>query len=245
MLKSPDPDPKQDSNTKLLNLLDESQEIDNIVPVISMYSKRNKKLPVPVLNKVDPDPMDPLKNTLNYARSYHPVFVVFITVLLIVLRYIELDFVMVVLILFLFFYLLYQARDIIRTAWVTPPCDFYSVIVKKENVAVVRKAVRFNDNELTKNDPFYKERNFKILDLRTETEDQASHFNFKVLCKVMDGDETVLAEIDSDSHITIICESYFEKHLKETVEKENRFLEESPPRFKGINGPWIVSKYPP
>jgi hypothetical protein len=147
--------------------------------------------------------------------------------------------------MFLFFYLLYQAKDILRTAWITPPCDLYSVIIKKENVAVVRKAVHFNDNELTKNDPFFKERNFKILDLRTETEDQASHFNFKVLCKVMDGDETVLAEIDSDSHITIICESYFEKHLKETVEKENRFLEESPPRFKGINGPWIVSKYPP
>jgi hypothetical protein len=91
MLQNPDPDPKKDpkkdSNTKLLNLLNESQEIDNIVPVISI-NKKNKKLPVPVTNKVDPDPMDPYKSIINYARSYHPVFVVLFTVLLIVLRYI-------------------------------------------------------------------------------------------------------------------------------------------------------------
>ena len=53
----------------------------------------------------------------------------------------------------------------------------------------------------------------------------------------------VLAEIDSDSHISLITQEYFENCIKPLLTSQN-YLNEKPPTFRGF-GAFLTSKYPP
>jgi hypothetical protein len=93
---------------------------------------------------------------------------------------------------------------------------------------------------LLKGDPYYKKRG-TILDLHTKDEKEATHINFKCLVRI-ENKNVVLAEIDSDSHILLLTEHYYNQHLKGQCDK--KFLNEEKPTFKGMGGTWLVSKYP-
>ena len=64
----------------------------------------------------------------------------------------------------------------------------------------------------------------------------------KTLCRIQ-GLNVVLAEIDSDSHISLITQEYFENYVKPLLFPQN-YLAEDPPTFKGF-GAFLTSKYPP
>ena len=64
---------------------------------------------------------------------------------------------------------------------------------------------------LTKYDPYFRARDGEILDLRTKEEKKVTPYNFKTLCRIQ-GLNVVLAEIDSDSHISLITQEYFENY---------------------------------
>ena len=55
----------------------------------------------------------------------------------------------------------------------------------------------------------------------------------------MDKTVIILAEIDTNSHVSIISEKYFETNLKKDFPAE-RFLNEENPRFTGIGGDGII-----
>lgn len=65
-------------------------------------------------------------------------------------------------------------------------------------------------------------------------------YNFKVQVRIND-DSFIIAELDSDSHISLITEEYF-NHLLSISEVE--YLSEEPVTFNGLNSV-IKSKYPP
>ena len=67
---------------------------------------------------------------------------------------------------------------------------------------------KFKTDMLTKFDPFFRARAGQILDLRTQDEKKATRYNFKMLCRIQ-GLNVVLAEMDSDSHISLITQEYF------------------------------------
>ena len=93
---------------------------------------------------------------------------------------------------------------------------------------------------LANQDPYCLARGGKILDLSTKTEGSSTRYNFKCLIKLGES-PPVMCEIDSDSHISLISEEYFDNVLsKNTV----TFLEEPPPIFDGM-GSHLKSKYPP
>ena len=95
---------------------------------------------------------------------------------------------------------------------------------------------------LTKYDPYFCARDGKVLDLRTKEEKKATRYNFNTLCRIQ-GLNVVLAEIDSDSHIFLITQEYFENYVKPLLSPQN-YLAEDPPTFKGF-GAFLTSKYPP
>ena len=98
----------------------------------------------------------------------------------------------------------------------------------------------YSEEKLARSDPFFLSRGETLLDLTTSSEGEALKINFKIPIKLEDQD-TVLAEIDSDSHLSIIAESYFDKYLsKKTI----NFIDESPTRFSGM-GSDLTSPYPP
>ena len=68
----------------------------------------------------------------------------------------------------------------------------------------------------------------------------ATHYNFKVKCQVNDLDE-VIAEIDSDSHLSLISTEYFDR-LNDMDEIE--YIDEPPPVFNGL-GSVVHSQYSP
>ncbi len=80
-----------------------------------------------------------------------------------------------------------------------------------------------------------------VIDLDPDIEKQKpSTYNYKVKVRV-ENDDHVVAEIDSDSHISLISEEYYNHLIREnTVEH----LPEQPMTFQGL-GSTIVSKYPP
>ena len=79
-----------------------------------------------------------------------------------------------------------------------------------------------------------------LLDLRTTEEDPPQRLNFKVQAKIGFFDP-ILAEIDSDSHLSIINEKYF----RSTLLKGNvKFAPEEPPTFNGL-GSKLKSEFPP
>ena len=73
---------------------------------------------------------------------------------------------------------------------------------------------------LTKYDPYFCARDGKVLDLRTKEEKKATRYNFKTLCRIQ-GLNVVLAEIDSDSHIFLITQEYFENYVKPLMTLES------------------------
>ena len=95
---------------------------------------------------------------------------------------------------------------------------------------------------LTKYDPYFCARDGKVLDLRTKEKKKATRYNVKTLCRIQ-GLNVVLAEIDSDSHISLITQEYFENYVKPLLFPQN-YLAEDPPTFKGF-GAFLTSKYPP
>jgi len=70
--------------------------------------------------------------------------------------------------------------------------------------------------------------------------DTVTHYNFKVKCQINDLDE-VIAEIDSDSHISLISTEYFDR-LNDMDEID--YLSEPPPVFNGL-GSVVYSRYSP
>ncbi len=80
-----------------------------------------------------------------------------------------------------------------------------------------------------------------VIDLRAELgAEAATRFNYKVEVKIND-DSLVLAEIDTDSHISLISEDYFKKIMKLG---DIEYLHEQPPSFHGL-GSSVKSKYSP
>jgi hypothetical protein len=67
-----------------------------------------------------------------------------------------------------------------------------------------------------------------------------SQFNFKVKMKVED-DDFVIGELDTDSHLSLISEEYFDKIEKD---KDVGYLAEPPVEFNGLNST-VTSKYSP
>ena len=85
---------------------------------------------------------------------------------------------------------------------------------------------------LAKEDAHFHKRNYQILDMRTPTESKAQNINFKILVKVLD-QSIILAEIDPDSHLSLITEKYFEEAIKPLLPEIN-YLPEPPPNFRGM-----------
>ncbi len=73
-----------------------------------------------------------------------------------------------------------------------------------------------------------------------ENVQEASKYNYKIKC-IVNNDSPVFAELDSDSHISILSEAYF-RRIKKLFELE--FLNEKPIHFKGM-GSSLKSNYPP
>ncbi len=67
-----------------------------------------------------------------------------------------------------------------------------------------------------------------------------TNFNYKVKIKVED-DSFVIAELDSDSHISLMSESYFNRLSELTKIK---YLPEAPVTFSGM-GSTVTSPYSP
>ena len=75
-----------------------------------------------------------------------------------------------------------------------------------------------------------------------QDEKKATRYNFKTLCRIQ-GLNVVLAEMDSDSHISLITQEYFENCIQPVLTPQN-YLNEEPPTFRGF-GAFLTSKYPP
>jgi hypothetical protein len=106
-------------------------------------------------------------------------------------------------------------------------------------------SVKKNESEIASERlDFAKDDNFLteggVIDLDPDMErQQQSTYNYKVKVRV-ENDDHVVAEIDSDSHISLISEEYYE-HLVRQNPVEH--LPEQPMTFQGL-GSTIVSKYP-
>ena len=96
---------------------------------------------------------------------------------------------------------------------------------------------------LAKEDAHFHKRNYQILDMRTPTESKAQNINFKILVKVLD-QSIILAEIDPDSHLSLITEKYFEEAIKPLLPEIN-YLPEPPPNFRGMGGGVYTVQLPP
>jgi hypothetical protein len=102
--------------------------------------------------------------------------------------------------------------------------------------------IKVTDLILAQKDEKYQERG-EILDLTTEEEPPANtKFNFITEINMIPN-QTVFAEIDSDSHISMISEKYFQKIREE--QKDMRILNEDNTTFKGVGGPIIRAQFPP
>ena len=74
---------------------------------------------------------------------------------------------------------------------------------KEQGPSESRKKIK--TDILTKYDPYFLARDREVLDLRTKQEKKGTRYNFKTLCRIQ-GLNVVLAEIDSDSHISLITQ---------------------------------------
>ena len=222
-------------------------EIEGFEPVLPSTTKEKVKLTnekmvsSPLLSDADPRSMMEVVST--YFQKY-PIFVYFFILLIMTIRYIDLDFVNVFLFIILICYTVqrFSVFELFYLGFTTPICEWKTLLAKNKkperekktnkNTFTV-KAIKIVD-ELVRNDPYYAERK-SIVDLRTGTEARASRYNFFGLIRIMDDSQVHLCEMDSDSHISIIDEDYFNANLKGKIDKD-RFLDEDAPSFKGITG---------
>jgi hypothetical protein len=94
---------------------------------------------------------------------------------------------------------------------------------------------------LSVEDRIFKERK-TVLNLSKEVKKQKEYKNFMVLTQFFEL-LNVLAEIDSDSQVSLLSEEYFVTHLKNNL-KPYHFLDEPPMHFSGL-GSQLTSKFPP
>ncbi len=106
--------------------------------------------------------------------------------------------------------------------------------VKKTELEIASERLEF-----AQDDDFLTEEG--VIDLDPDIEKQKpSTYNYKVKVRV-ENDNHVVAEIDSDSHISLISEEYYNHLIREN---NIEHLPEQPMTFQGL-GSTIVSKYPP
>jgi Reverse transcriptase (RNA-dependent DNA polymerase)/RNase H-like domain found in reverse transcriptase/Integrase zinc binding domain/Integrase core domain len=107
-----------------------------------------------------------------------------------------------------------------------------------ESVPVVRKLTL--NEKLAKTDEYYSYRKGKLLNMATKKNTNESKCNYKVDV-ALENLSPVQAEIDTDSHISLIAEPYYLKHNKNAGWKN---LDEPIPNYEGM-GSFLTSKYKP
>jgi hypothetical protein len=85
-----------------------------------------------------------------------------------------------------------------------------------------------NQVNLLAQDSVYQERKH-MTDLKTPYEPEPSWYNFKVYVKIEDQDPE-LVEIDLNSHISMLSELYFKKHIQKHIGPE-QFMQETTPKL--------------
>jgi hypothetical protein len=95
--------------------------------------------------------------------------------------------------------------------------------------------------DLGEEDRIFRERK-AVLDLTRRNTPPAEYKNFCILMNFFDL-SNILVELDSDSQISLVSESYFLEYLKPKMRLHN-YTSEAPMTFKGL-GSSITSKYPP
>jgi hypothetical protein len=93
--------------------------------------------------------------------------------------------------------------------------------------------------DILSQDTVYRQRG-TILDLQTKHEKPPTSINFKVYVRLEDN-EAELAELDSDSHVSMICQDYFERFLKNKVSLSKYLHDEKSVHFSGMGGQKVLS----
>ena len=96
---------------------------------------------------------------------------------------------------------------------------------------------------LAKSDTVFRRRG-SIIDLTTQNEGKPVNVNFLVKIKIQDLPSTI-AELDSDSHLSLISEEYFNKNLKHVINSDNVLYNEPKTVFKGMGGGRLQSPIHP
>jgi hypothetical protein len=111
-----------------------------------------------------------------------------------------------------------------------------------ESEPTIKQLSKYDQTKnLAVEDRIFQERK-TVLNLSTEVKSQKEYKNFMVLTQFFDL-PNVLAEIDSDSQVSLLSEEYFVTHLKNNL-KLYHFLDEPPMQFSGL-GSQLTSKFPP
>ena len=106
---------------------------------------------------------------------------------------------------------------------------------KKDTVELTSQDIKLSDTVCV-------QRGLTDIDLTTKKEKNLSYYHFKVMIKLGD-EEPVLAEVDSDSQLSIISKDYFEKHIMNS--SCYTFLPENPTSFGGIGAAGLIADTPP
>jgi hypothetical protein len=118
-----------------------------------------------------------------------------------------------------------------------------------DNDSVVSETHKIEEISLEKSSPesimlATEDKNFQdslvFFDPDDENTREASKYNYKIKC-IVNNDSPIFAELDSDSHISILSQVYFNR-IDKLMKLE--FLPEPPIRFKGM-GSNLKSNYPP
>jgi hypothetical protein len=111
-----------------------------------------------------------------------------------------------------------------------------------ENEPTIRQLSLYDQTKnFSVEDRIFKERK-RVLNLSKEVKRQKEYKNFMVLTQFFEL-PNVLAEIDSDSQVSLLSEEYFVTHLKNNL-KPYHFLDEPPMHLSGL-GSQLTSKFPP
>jgi hypothetical protein len=120
--------------------------------------------------------------------------------------------------------------------------SWLSELLLEKTVPIVNRIVP-KVEELPKMDGICQQRGGDVLNLSTNTKKPSKNITFKCHTSV-ENQRVVYSEIDSDSHVSLIEQNYFENCLLDKIDK-SRFIDEDFPRFKGIGGQVTISDYPP
>jgi hypothetical protein len=91
-----------------------------------------------------------------------------------------------------------------------------------------------NKIDILSQDEVYRQRG-TVLDLQTKHEKPPTSVNFKVYVR-LEGNEPELAELDSDSHVSMISQDYFERFLKSKVSLSKYLNDEKSVEFSRMGG---------